>query len=151
MVSLVVTALVLAQGGSGFREVPRPVEAYKAALAITALIFLLAVIRGSIDLARPRPATAPKATLAVTTSRYWAFVLALVYLIVILLVLTGLVEDVRQLALLQWPMGILLLGQVWTAIQAWRNPEAKKAVQIVQTVLLVAALVAFPLFLLRGG
>lgn len=140
----------IAQGGAGLvsKGTVALHPAYQAFLGFAALFFLMAVLRGAMDLSRKPPAGTPKPTVAVSFSRYWSFVLSLIFLIVIMLVFTGLLRGGQSMGLLGVPMGILAAGQLWTVVMVWRNPESKKVMRIIHTLLLVCALATLPLLLM---
>jgi len=144
---------IFAQGGAGLvsKGTVALHPAYQALLGFAALFFLMAVLRGAMDLSRKPPAGTPKPTVAVSFSRYWSFVLSLMFLIVILLVFTGILRSGQQMGLLGVPMGMLAAGQFWTVVMVWRNPEAKPVMRIIHTLLLVCAVATLPLLLMPSS
>lgn len=144
--------VILAQGGSGLSSqvtfLPQPL--YQVLLVLAALLFAVALVKGVVDMRRPRDPDAPKPGPAVWLSRLAPFFLALLNLVTIVTVLAGLVE-VRQLTGLRWLAELLLVLQLAVVILVFRNPESKQVMRIIHPVLLVAGLIALPLFLLPNS
>lgn len=145
---LVLAQAFLAQGGSGLSQqisfMPDPL--YKVLLAIAGLLFLAAIAKGGMDMARPKDPDAPPATPATWLSRIAPMFLSLLNLVAIGAVLAG--TDPRQFHGLQLLAELLLVLQLAVVILAFRNPEGKKVMRIIHTALLIAGVIALPLFLL---